>query len=77
MLLILWRGCDTEHVSVNAVISRIMGVPMDRAQDVSTRQERECITRIDSQSGVLWLCVFPFASLMVLDLEGGNRLTEE
>lgn len=50
---------------------------MDRAQDISACQERERVTRIDSQSSVLRLGVFPFSGLVVLDLKGGNWLTEE
>lgn len=61
MLLIL-RGC---------------GDSVDRALDVAAGQEGERVAGVYCERRILRLDPLPFAGLVVLDLEGSNRLTEE
>ena len=50
---------------------------MNRALDVTGRQERKGITRIDRERAVLGLDPLPLAGGVVLDLERGDGLAEE
>ncbi len=51
--------------------------PVNCALDVSSRQERECVARINRESSILRFHPLPLASRVVPNLKRRNRLTEE
>lgn len=65
----------TQSVNVCLVRWRRMH-PMNTRLDKPTRQSRQSITSINSDSPILRLDPFPLV-LRVEDLQGGNRLTEQ
>lgn len=50
---------------------------MNGAPNITTRQERERVACVHGERRVLRLDRFPFAGLVVLDLERGDGLAEE
>lgn len=50
---------------------------MNGTLHISTGQERERVASIDSEGGILRFHPLPLSSLMVLNLEGGDGLTEQ
>lgn len=50
---------------------------MDCALDVSSSEVRQCVARIDGNRSVLRLNPFPFACLMILNLQRSDGLSEK
>jgi hypothetical protein len=80
MSLILWwqRDLVMSAVALSKRSHKVkVAYPMHRRLDITASQETERIARIDSQATVQRLCPLPVSSLVVTDLQGSDRLTEE